>query len=224
MFLQKFARAAENLAMPSPKASRSRKGLLAAMLLLPLPLSIGLFWYVLPSPPRVTIDVSINVQGERNSHEDTDSQPANIKQGGFVYPSLATISPDGRFLATVSLVGPYGNHQGPVRIWDTHTGEQQVAIEEDLTGVKGSQFSSDNRWFGAQVAGGLLKLWALPSGEEWLTLPLDNRRDDSINWQFSPTGQCVVIPQRRFEPRSVDLIQFWDVPSRQQRGEIQGDF
>ncbi len=115
--------------------------------------------------------------------------------------SSATISPDGRLVAT-------GSWEGPVRIWDTTT-KHQVTLHGLLTASSSVAFSPDGR----RLAVGsddkeTVKIWEVGSWLELVTLAGHGSLFASI--RFSPDGNSLGSVSE------YGRLHFWRAPSREE--------
>ncbi len=103
-------------------------------------------------------------------------QPQSLNDFSMVY-SLA-YSPDGRRLAKSS--------EGDVKLWDTATGQEILALEWGAEKLRGVAFSPDGR----RLAGGsddqAVKVWDAATGREIFSL--EGHTDRVTNVAFSPDG------------------------------------
>ena len=153
--------------------------------------------------------------------------------------SSVSFSPDGTLLAVGA--GRWDEDEEEwvhgVQLWDVASRKQVATLqqEEDAVWVSSVSFSPDGtllavgarRWNEDEEAWvGLVQLWDVASRKQVATL---QQEEDAV-WvssvSFSPDGTLLAVGARRWnedEEAWVNLVQLWDVVSRQQVATLQGD-
>jgi WD40 repeat protein len=177
--------------------ARRKTWLTLLLSILPLPLLLLAFWYAVPCQPRVT-----------------------LKPDGPTH--LKTVSPDGRFLATTNSRTSAADTEGPVRVWDLHSGYVRLTLAPDWKRVPNVHFSPDGKLLAAGDEFGQPKVWDVTTGEELPDLGCGYSVGIDVGSCFSPDGRLLVFEQRLPEPAGHGVLKFWDIASRTIRAELLG--
>jgi hypothetical protein len=126
-------------------------------------------------------------------------------------------SPDGRLLATYEW--DHGPDHGPIRVWDTHSGELLASFEDGGTRVSAISFSPDSRLLAAR-AEGRLKVWDVKTGAETLNEDLERRRF----YGFTPDGRFLIFWRTiGVRPDTSERVDFWEIETKRVWGTIEGE-
>ena len=152
---------------------------------------VALWWQVFPVRPRVSWNAG---------------QPTRLE----------CFSPDGRSLVTTS-GSPQGNTIGPLRVWDTKTGNECWSDEEGASRLATIRFSPDGQFLAAIRDDFNLKLWEVKTGQDWAEFTLDSR-----GWFFSPDGRFLVYFVINPGPEMGPLLHWWSLSQRKVLATVKG--
>src|SRR5205823_13394717 len=114
--------------------------------------------------------------------------------------SLASISPDGRLLAT--------DRGDAVRLWDVATRREIAQFKGGSDSIKSIAFSEDGKTVAAGTFGGVIQLWNVASHQQAATLQGHISFVDSL--AFSPDGSTLAS-------NGMDnTIRLWKAPTEQE--------
>jgi WD40 repeat protein len=134
------------------------------------------------------------------------------------YVKLLTFMPDGQLLLSASH-GKDGYH-GPIRFWDTRTGEQAASILPDVAPLNALAIgiSADGRllaWHDYQR----LHLMDLPTRQEIAAIPTSPNGE----FRFSPQGDALVYISGNNLNNEPTAVVVWDVATKQERFRLDGE-
>jgi WD40 repeat protein len=131
------------------------------------------------------------------------------------------LSPDGHVLATTVGIQGLPNHGtslsdsaylvGPVRLWDTSTGQERAATYRNEQLVLPRGFSPDSRVIACEAKYGPLELWRLEDGRLLGRLP-----DAATGLCFSPDGQALAFSAKD------QAVEVWDAIEPRLRRRLRG--
>jgi WD40 repeat protein len=124
--------------------------------------------------------------------------------------------PDGRRLASARLAevnGAESSQDEAVRIWDTATGQELLALKGHTSSVYGVAFSPDGRRLASASLDQTVRVWDAASGKELLTLKGHTRSVDGV--AFSPDG-------RRLASAGDETVRIWDAATGQELLALKG--
>jgi WD40 repeat protein len=180
--------------MPRNQSSAWRMGMPSVLLLVLLPVFLVIYCFTPPQPYA--------------------SLPVPEGRG------LMLFSSDGGTLVT-SAEGEFGHRVGPLRVWDVRAGVERFTVAADWKAIETVAFSPDGRLFAAHEHMGLLRVWRSDTGQEVAALRPEPQTGQWLHFRFSPDGQCIIFQEPGLA-RGRDLLTFWDVERRQERGSIRG--
>jgi WD40 repeat protein len=177
---------------------RRHYGKLAAALLLGLAL-YGL-WWAQPVQPRVILATA-----ERYVNEFGTSR----------LPVVMGFTSDGDTLITrTSCFESPTNHGGPVRSWNTKTGQQRLQLASDWPILGAIAVSPDGRFLAASNGRNILRIWETTRGMEVATIKGPDQPDFYQFLEFSPDS---TILAGRCEDERVRL---WAQPNWEERASF----
>ena len=115
-----------------------------------------------------------------------------------------------------------GGIDGTVAVHDAATG----AVQQSLRAGSGERvvelaWSADGRYLAAGSFGGTVRVWTMPDGAEYATLPPPRGPADPLgiytHVAFNPDGRTLA------HSSLVGGLRLWDVATRASRAELQGD-
>ncbi|HEV8058649.1 MAG TPA: WD40 repeat domain-containing protein [Gemmataceae bacterium] len=135
------------------------------------------------------------------------------RPGEVGYDPALAISPDGRYLASVSWTDPH------VSFWDMATGRllRQLSLKGEKRYVRNLAFSGDGKTLVASQGMGFLQFWNVATGQEIRTVQLDNPEITNRNSPYfyklcvSPDGEHVRTLERTF--RQATVLGTWETKS-----------
>jgi len=107
-------------------------------------------------------------------------------------------SPDGKSIAT-------GGVWGRIRIWDSDSGAELIAIRRHMITINSIAFSADGRYMVSACADETIKVWNVTSGRELMTLRGHGNHVNSA--AFSPDGTRIISSS------DDETIKIWDANS-----------
>ena len=149
----------------------------------------------------------------------TDSRVRTYHAGDKPVTELA-YSPDGRWLAaTARATGKFMSSEGPVCVWDAATGQ----VVRTWTDGRAGAFTPDGRALAVVCADGTVRVRAVESGEDRLTLRTEGLADGGFDLvTVSPEGRRLAASRGVGHGGGVVL---WDVATGRDRRVFQaGDY
>lgn len=151
-------------------------------------------------------------------HDSKASQPRNLRiENLFFHNAPVALSPDGKTLAAVSMMG--GNQDMPIRFFDAATGKEIRQIENDQQ-IHGLCLSPDSRLL-AVATQQRIELWDAANGDEVRVFPAAANTLYRL-FTFSPDGRMLaaVANTNRFPPAVEDAaieLHVWETVSGKER-------
>lgn len=105
-------------------------------------------------------------------------------QDVFSKTVVATLSPDGSILAT-------GKTDGPVHLWDTHSGQHKFALKKHEGWVSAVAFSSDGSLLATEGPERTIHLWETRNGDNIATFTVPTGYGSITALAFSPDGSLL---------------------------------
>jgi len=106
-------------------------------------------------------------------------------------------SPDGKLLATTTLVG------NEARLWDLPSGKQLAALKGHVQGVSAVVFSPDGKTLATGGMDRKVKLWNVATHQEMATFPL---RGGFPTLGFAPDGRTLAIGNLHEAGRRIQIL------------------
>jgi WD40 repeat protein len=113
-------------------------------------------------------------------------------------------SGDGRRFVT-------GGQDGTVRIWEAHTGKEQISLKAHLGDVKSVAFGPDGQIVASAGFDGTVRLWESATGKELISLRCSSNVESIA---FSPDG--------RWLASAADTVKIWEVATGQELFSLKG--
>lgn len=107
---------------------------------------------------------------------------------------------------------------GPIRVWDTDTGQLRFTFAQDWPDIRQIEISPDRRFLAATNAKGQLILWDVASGHEQLNPELDHWS----GFRYSPTSEHIIFETKAEILARSNLVHFWNIQAKCEDGIVPG--